>query len=201
MVGILLLNFDSIFKSQVRILILTIILTLTFENLPLIVIIIIFRTIADVRERIKLLTYVCLTSAVTYLVYLFLVMTNNQFEISIESDGRYFSKNLLNFAEITVAILMFLGVAFLLGISVSILSTRILKKSSYQNFSSTNLTNALISILYAYGFSILFGFFISGLTEFSRQLMPLQLVLFLIGLSSAAKVNERLSKIKFYIAR
>jgi hypothetical protein len=201
MVGILLLNFDSIFKSQVRILILTIILTLTFENLPLIVIIIIFRTIADVRERIKLLTYVCLTSAVTYLVYLFLVMTNNQFEISIESDGRYFSKNLLNFAEITVAILMFLGVAFLLGISVSILSARISKKSSYQNFSSTNLTNALISILYAYGFSILFGFFISGLTEFSRQLMPLQLVLFLIGLSSAAKVNERLSKIKFYIAR
>jgi hypothetical protein len=48
--------------------------------------------------------------------------------------------------------------------------------------------------LYAYGFSILFGFFISGLTEFSRQLMPLQLVLFLIGLSSAAKVKGRLSK-------
>jgi hypothetical protein len=104
---------------------------------------------------------------------------------------------LLNFAEITGAILVFLGLAFLLGISVSFLSTRISKKSSYQDFSSTNLTNALISILYAYSFSILFGFFISGLTEFSRQLMPLQLVLFLIGLSSAAKVNGLLSKIKF----
>ena len=196
--GILLLNVEAIFKSQTRILLFTFLLTLTFENLPLIIMIIIFRRVVDIKDRNKLLIYVFLTSTFTYLAYLLFVITRNEFQISIESDGRYLSKNLLNFIEITGAIFLFLVVAFMLGALVSYFLGNTKNNRSHQNFTSLRLTGLLISVLYAYCFSVIIGFFISGLTEFARQLIPLQVALFILGLSGSINLNRLFSKFTFF---
>jgi cbb3-type cytochrome oxidase subunit 3 len=123
-----------------------------------------------------------------------------------ESDGRYYYRNVENFMEIIGAISIIAFWSFVLGLIVSFLglTNRSNKKFGGKenlvgNFENTERDGIDIRsyLSIALGFLILTipGFFVSILTEFARQLLFFQLMIFFVGvIASTNKSNKKYLK-------
>ena len=199
MLGMLLLNFNYIFSSKIKTIIFMAISTLTFENLPLIIIVILLRSAIEKREKIRLVVIAITTSIITYILFLLGILFVDEFSISNATDGRYFEENIDKFFKISSSIILFLGFAFALGTLVSNFLSKSFKEDISNSPTKAGQTHILISVSYGYFASMIFGFFVSGLWEFGRQLMPLQVMFFLLGFLRPLHLEKCISKFRFQI--
>jgi uncharacterized membrane protein YfcA len=105
----------------------------------------------------------------------------------MQSDGRYFSFNLHRLPEIIGAIFIIMIWSFVLGFLVGYLG--------YKSFPTNSLKLALRiipdrnirGVIIGYLISSSVGIFISILSEFARQLLVLQIMLFVLGVAAGIK--------------
>lgn len=119
------------------------------------------------------------------------VLLKNRLNISNESDGRYLQLNLDYWWKIAGAIFILFTWGLVLGAFVGFLS-----------FYRSNLKQILVlhellniklyhGIFFGYLISLLIGFFVSGLVEFARQLLFLQILSFFYGITLTTRVISR----------
>jgi hypothetical protein len=184
----LFINFSNqILKSKIMLFLFTILCTITIENLPLVLFISIWFLNKKTFNRFKLLLLSSLTIFVTYSILLLGVILRNGSIKDMQSDGRYFSFNLQRLPEIIGAIFIIIIWSFVLGVLVGY--------SGYKGFPTNSLKSALEfiparnirGIIIGYFISSFVGIFISILTEFARQLLVLQIMIFVFGVAAGIK--------------
>lgn len=178
----LFLNFSTqIFRSRILFCLFTILCGMTIENLPIVFIVLIYFQNKNQIKRFNLFILSSITIFVTYSFLLLGVIRQNDSISSIESDGRYYLANLQQLPEISGAIFLIIIWSFLLGISVGSFGLRDFPVSSLKSAKEFIPIRNIQGIILGYFISIFAGFFLSILTEFARQLLFLQLVVFLSG--------------------
>jgi len=180
--GVFLNFYEYILKSSILLFVYVSFATITFENLGVVVTISIF--LLSKKRNLKITK--TLISGIAFLIsllFLFLGVIVNSGSIgNNNSDGRFRALNLDLVPEIIGAIVIMCLWSYILGIIVSYLAFRsytIEKLFTLNSFFSSTLLQG-ISIGYCISFAV--GFFISILSEFGRQFLFLQLVIFLIGI-------------------
>jgi hypothetical protein len=105
----------------------------------------------------------------------------------MQSDGRYFSFNLQRLPEIIGAIFIIITWSYVLGFLVGYLGYKGLSTNSLiltlKGISDRNIRGVILGYL----ISSFVGIFISILTEFARQLLVLQIALFVFGVATGIK--------------
>jgi hypothetical protein len=200
--GIYLVNFDymvifvmglflkfsnQILRSKVLLFFFTILCVLTIENLPLILLVIIYFQNKKDFKRFSLFKLSSITIFVTYSFLLLGVMRRNGSINSLESDGRYYSMNLQRLPEIIGAIFVMIIWSFVLGTLVGGFGLKNFPVNSLRSVIEFIPARNIQAIIMGYSISIFVGFFISILTEFARQLLFLQIIVFLFGVAVGIK--------------
>lgn len=184
----LLLNFSNqIFKSKIMLFLFTMLCVVTMENLPFVLLVVIYFQNKKEFNRFSLFKLSSITISVTYSILLLGVMRRNSSINSMESDGRYYSSNLERLPEIIGAIFLMIIWSFVLGILVSSFGLNGLSVNYLKSIIEFIPTRNVQAIIIGYFFSIFVGFFTSILTEFARQLLFLQLIVFLFGVAVGIK--------------
>ena len=184
----LLLNFSNqIFKSKIMLFLFTMLCVLTMENLPFVLLVVICFQNKKEFNRFSLFKLSSITIPVIYSILLLVVMRRNGSINSMESDGRYYSSNLERLPEIIGAIFLMIIWSFVLGILVSSFGLNGLSVNYLKSIIEFIPTRNVQAIIIGYFISIFVGFFISILTEFARQLLLLQLIVFLFGVAVGIK--------------
>ena len=185
----LFINFtNEILKSKISLTLFTILCTVTLENLPLVLVIAVWFVNKDTFDRFTLLAVTGITSFVTYLVLLLGVILRNGAIMDMQSDGRFFSFNLPKLPEIFGAIFILITWSFVLGILVGGLGFRSLPKHSLKSVLDFIPVQSIKAIIMGYLISSFVGIFISILTEFARQLIVLQFIVFVFGVAVGIKL-------------
>jgi hypothetical protein len=165
----LFINFSNqILRSKYMLLFFTMLCTVTFENLPLVLFISICFLNKKQFNRFNLLLLSCITFFVTYLILLLGVILRNGSIKDMQSDGRYFSFNLQRLPEIIGAIFIIITWSYVLGFLVGYLGYKGLSTNSLiltlKGISDRNIRGVILGYL----ISSFVGIFISILTEFAR---------------------------------
>jgi len=119
------------------------------------------------------------------------VLFKNGFEITNQSDGRYLQLNLDYWWKIAGAIFILFIWGLILGVFVGFLSIHRSTLKQIQILRELLNTRLYHGIFFGYLISLLVGFFVSGLVEFARQLLFLQVLSFFYGISLATRVASR----------
>jgi hypothetical protein len=204
--GIFLLHFDHILKNRFSLVIFTISCTLVMEGLPIITCVAILMSRLKNLDKINRLKICFLTFVTTYSSLVVTIISLNSSNTTNEFDGRYYYRNAENLVEIIGAISIIAFWSFVLGWTVSFLG--LTNRSNKKFGGKENLVGifenterdgidirSYLSI--ALGFLILTipGFFVSILTEFARQLLFFQLMIFFVGvIASTNKSNKKYLK-------
>lgn len=182
-------NFSTqILRSKILLCLFTILCVMTIENLPMIFLIIIYFQNKNQFKRVSLLKLSSITIFVTYSILLLGVMRQNGSINSMESDGRYYLSNLQRLPEIIGAIFLIIIWSFFLGTLVGSFGFKDFPVSSLRLAKGFIPSQNIQGIILGYFISIFAGFFLSILTEFARQLLFLQLVVFLFGVAVGIKL-------------
>ena len=202
LMGIFLLHFDHILKNKYSLVIFTISCSLVMEGLPIITCVAILMSSLKILDKINRLKICFLTFIITYGSLVVIIIILNGSNTTNEFDGRYYHRNAENMLEIIGAISILTLWSFMLGLVVSFLG--LTRRTNNKNVSKINLPRVIEQIEedgidirnylgVAIGFLILTipGFFVSILTEFARQLMFFQLMMYFVGvlLSKNLKIN------------
>ena len=206
LMGIFLLHFDHILKNKFSLVIFTISCSLVMEGLPIITCVAILMSRLKILDKVNRLKICSLTFVITYSSLIVTIITLNSSKATNESDGRYYYRNVENFIEIIGAISIIAFWSFALGWIVSFLG--LTNSSNKKLGGKENLLGIFEKIerdgidrrnylSVATGFLILTipGFFVSILTEFARQLLFFQLMIFFVGvITSTNKSNKKYIK-------
>lgn len=119
------------------------------------------------------------------------VLFKNGFKITNQSDGRYLQLNLDYWWKVAGAIFILLIWGLSLGVLVGFLSFHRSTLKQIQILHELLNTRLYHGIFFGYLISLLVGFFVSGLVEFARQLLFLQVLSFFYGISLATRVASR----------
>jgi hypothetical protein len=184
----LFINFSNkILKSKIWLIFFTILFTITLENLPLILLIAVWFLNKKTINRFNLLLLSSITFFVTYLILLLGVILRNGAIKDMQSDGRHFSFNLPRLPEIFGAIFIIVIWSFILGFLVGSLGFRGFPKHSLESVLDLIPARNIKAIIIGYLISSFVGIFISVLTEFARQQLVLQIMVFVFGVAVGIK--------------
>jgi hypothetical protein len=184
----LFINFSNqILSSKVILLLFTILCTVTIENLPLVLFVSIWFLNKKQFNRFNLLVLSCITIFFTYLILLLGVILRNGSIKDMQSDGRYFSFNLQRLPEIIGAIFIIIIWSFVLGFLVGYLGYKGFPTNSLKLALKIIPTRNIRGVIIGYLISSFVGIFISILSEFARQLLVLQVMLFVLGVAAGIK--------------
>lgn len=192
-IGVFLNYYDQILKSNISLVFFTMLSTITMENLGLVLIFVIYFLDKHLYQRIKLTFLIGFSILFTSLILLAAVVLKNGFIPDNQSDGRYGHLNREKLPEILGAMVIIILWSFTLGylagqIGFANISTSDLK-IVYDSISSSKLYGLIVGFLFCF----LVGLFVSISTEFARQFLPLQIIVFFFGLSRGI---NRLLKLK-----
>jgi hypothetical protein len=185
--GLFLNFYNQILRSKIYLVIFTIICVMTIENLPLILLVIIYFQNKKTFKRFSLMKLSSITIFVTYAILLLGVMGRNGSIDNMESDGRHYSFNLQRLPEIIGAIFIIIIWSFVLGALVGSFGLSGLPVNSLRSAIEFIPVRNIQGIILGYFISIFVGIFISILTEFARQLLFFQIMIFLFGISVGIK--------------
>ena len=190
-IGLFLNFYDQILKSNILLVFFTMLSTITMENLGLVLIFVVYFLNKQSYQRIKLLFLIGLSTLFTYLILFAAVVLKNGFIPDNQSDGRYGNLNREKLPEILGAMAIIVFWSFALGYLVGQIgfmsfSTSELK-TVYDDISSSKLYGLIVGFLFCF----LVGLFVSITTEFARQFLPLQFIVFFFGLSN--RINRLLN--------
>ena len=188
----LFLNFcGQILKSNILLVLFTMLSTITMENLGLVLIFVVYFLTKRSYRRIKLTFLIGLSTLFTYLILLAAAVLKNGFIPSNHSDGRYGYLNREKLPEILGAVAIIVFWSFALGYLVGQIGFMSFSTSELKTFYNDISPSKLYGLIVGFLFCFLVGLFVSITTEFARQLLPLQFIVFFLGLSS--RINRLLS--------
>ena len=194
--SLLLLFYKSILDSPYLFFAFTFLCTITMENLGLILTAALIVLKLELHRKIRLVIYSISIVIFSYLILLSGVLIKNGTISTNQSDGRYRNLNVDKIAEILGAMFIILVWSLILGYLVGILGYHNKPLGVLEIVSLRFNKELYLGIAYGYFVSFLFGFFVSILTEFARQFIFLQIVIFLIGvnlaITSLIKKNSRI---------
>jgi tetrahydromethanopterin S-methyltransferase subunit C len=113
-------------------------------------------------------------------------------EILNESDGRYFYLNQVKLLEIWGAFFIIIIWSAILGMIVAVLGQKKVKPYEMVSINRNEHVNILAAIVISYLLSFLVGNFISGLTEFARQFLFLEISGYIFALILTTRALEKL---------
>jgi len=184
----LFLNFSNqILKSKILLCLFTILCVTTIENLSLILLVLICFQNKKELKRLSLFKLCSATIFVTYSILLLGVMFRNGSINNMESDGRHYFSNLQRLPEIIGAIFLIIIWSFVLGILVGSFGFKSFPVDSLRSVIEFIPARNIQGITLGYSISVFVGFFVSILTEFARQLLFLQIIVFLFGFAVGIK--------------
>jgi len=184
----LFINFcGQILKSNILLVLFTILCTITMENLGFLLIFATYFLNKQLCKRIKLASLISFSTLSTYLILLMGVVLKNGFISGNQSDGRYGHLNLEKLPEILGAMAIIILWSFALGYLVGHIgfisfSTSKLK-AVYYDIAPSRVYGLIVGFLFCF----LIGLFVSITTEFARQFLPLQFIVFFFGVSTGIK--------------
>lgn len=185
--SIVLIFYQKIFDSKLLTFFVVFACTTVYENLGILIICSLFFLKKDTHQFFRYLLTAFAAVILSISLLICGVLFKNGFEFTNNSDGRYLQLNLEYWWKITGAIFILLSWGLILGIFVGNLS---LYRSSFKQiqFLSEILNTKLYhGMFFGYLVSFVIGFFVSGLVEFARQLLFLQVLSFLYGITLASK--------------
>ena len=188
--GIFLINYTNILESKYLLPIFVFICSFTFENLIIVIIVsIIFQNFSLLK---KLKTIIKATSyfLFSYTLLLLIIWVRNG-EVLNESDGRYFYLNQVKLIEIWGAFFIMIFWSSILGVIGAIIEQKEVKPYELVSLDRNKDLDILAAIIISYLLSFLIGNFISGLTEFARQFLFLQISAFMFALILSTRVLEK----------
>lgn len=122
---------------------------------------------------------------------IFGVLVKNGFNITNQSDGRYLKLNLDYWWKIAGAIFVLLIWGLILGVFLGFLGFYRSDLKQIQVLHESLNIKLYHGIFFGYLISLLIGFFVSGLVEFARQLLFLQILSFFYGIFLATRIVSR----------
>lgn len=186
-----LILYRKIFASNLLIFLTVFLCTLVYENLGILLICSLFFTSKGSEFRLKKILVAISGVVLSWATIIFGLVLKNGAMVMNESDGRYLELNLEYWWKILGAMIILLTWGFTLGIFVGL--SRFRKSALDHNSVILDLIDTKIyhGIFLGYVISFIVGFFVSGLVEFARQFLFLQILIFFYGFSFATRLRKR----------
>jgi len=185
--SIVLIFYQKLFDSKLLTFFVIFACTTVYENLGILIICSLFFLKKGTYQFFR---YIQTAVAAVILSISFLicgVLLKNGFQFDNNSDGRYLQLNLEYWWKIIGAIFILLSWGLILGIFVGYLSLHRTSFNQIQILREKLNTKLYYGLFFGYLLSLIVGFFVSGLVEFARQLLFLQVLSFFYGISLATK--------------
>lgn len=191
--GIFLINYNKILESKYLLPIFIFICSFTFENLIIVIIVSIIFQNSSLLKKLKTIFKAVAYFLFSYTSLLLIIWVRNG-EILNESDGRYFYLNQVKLIEIWGAFFIIIIWSSILGVIVAIIEQKKVKPYELASLGRNEDLDILAAIVISYLLSFLIGNFISGLTEFARQFLFLEISAYMFALILTTRVLEKLRR-------
>ena len=189
--GIFLINYNKILESKYLLPVFIFICSITFENLIIVIIASIVFQNSGPLKKLKTIFKALVYFLFSYTLLLLIILVRNG-EILNESDGRYFYLNQVKLLEIWGAFFVIIIWSSILGVIVAVLGQKKVKPYEMVSMNQTEHLAVLAAIVISYLLSFLIGNFISGLTEFARQFLFLEISAYMFALILTTRALEKL---------
>jgi hypothetical protein len=189
--GIFLNNYNKILESKYLLPIFIFICSFTFENLIIVIIVSIIFQNSSPSKKLKTIFKSLIYFFPSYTLLLLIILVRNG-EILNESDGRYFYLNQVKLFEIWGAFFIIIIWSLILGVIFAALGHKKVKTYEMVSMKRNEHLAVLLAIVISYLLSFLIGNFTSGLTEFARQFLFLQISAYIFALILTSRALEKL---------
>ena len=189
--GIFLNNYNKILVSKYLLPVFVFICSFTFENLIIVIIASIIFQESSPMIKLKTITKTLFYFLFSYTLLLLIILARNG-RILNESDGRYFNLNQAKLLEIWGAFFIIIVWSSVLGVVVAIAGQKKIKSHEIESINRNRHLFILAAIIVSYLFSFVIGNIISGLTEFARQFIFLEISIYIFALILTARLLEKL---------
>jgi len=189
--GIFLNNYKKILESKYLLPIFIFICSFTFENLIIVVIVSIIFQDSSPLKKLKKIFKALVYFLFSFTLLLSIILVKNG-DILNESDGRYFYLNQIKLLEIYGAFIIIIIWSSILGVVVAILGQKRVKPYEMVSINRNEHLAILVAVIISYLLSFLIGNFISGLTEFARQFLFLEISVYMFALILTTRALEKL---------